>query len=140
MSCTATTRQPWRFPPLGAKRALSSTLRRISAGTGSGLNRRVVGAQRIASYSSTACTLPVLDRPDHARRRAGRDRERLHIVRDDAIRADHAALTDAHAAGDHDVGAKPGVLTDARRPLALEALPGDRAVGVVVAVARVRDE
>ena len=54
----------------------------------------------------------------------------------DAVRADHAALADAHAAGDDHVRPQPAVIADARRALAVEALPCDRPVGIVVAVAR----
>src|SRR5438105_8475613 len=52
-SVTTTTRQPWRLPPLGAKRALSSTRSSTWRDTGSSVKRRVEGAQRISSYSSS---------------------------------------------------------------------------------------
>ena len=48
-SVTTITRHPWRLPPLGAKRALSSTRSSSSRGTGSAVKRRVDGAQRISS-------------------------------------------------------------------------------------------
>ena len=49
--------------------------------------------------------------------------KRLDVVRDDAVRADHAALADRHAARDDHVGAQPAVIADPRRALALKALP-----------------
>ena len=48
-SRTATNRHAWRLPPLGAKRAFSSTRYSTSCETGSAVNSLVVGAQRIAS-------------------------------------------------------------------------------------------
>src|SRR5215216_5561676 len=54
---------------------------------------------------------------------AGGDRERRQVARHDRVGADHAAVADADAAGDHDVRAAPHVGADPRRPLAREALP-----------------
>ena len=47
---------------------------------------------------------------------------------------------DGHAARDHHVRPAPDVVADPGRPLAREALPGDRLVGVVEAMVRVRHE
>ena len=58
------------------------------------------------------------DRPQHARGRAGGDRERRQVGRHDRVGADHAALADRHAAGDDDVRAAPDVVADPRRALA----------------------
>ena len=95
-SSTATTRQPWRLPPLGAKRAASSARSSISRGTGSSVKRRLVGAQRIAScrsigagrYPYSTCRSTLAGAP-------GGDREGVDVARDDAVGADHAALADA---------------------------------------------
>jgi hypothetical protein len=46
---TTITLHPCLLPPLGAKRALSSTRASTSCGTGSSVKRRVEGAQRITS-------------------------------------------------------------------------------------------
>src|SRR5664280_1682893 len=91
----------------------------------------------IGSGGGCALRVRVLDAPDHARGRAGRDAVVLDVVGHDAACSDHAALTDAHAAGDHDVGAEPAVVSDPGRSLALEPLPGDRLLGVAEAVAGV---
>ena len=66
----------------------------------------------------------VLDRPQHPGGRAGRDRERRQVGRDDGVGADHAALADRDAAGDDDVGAAPDVVADPGGALGREALPG----------------
>ena len=39
--CTTTTRQPWRLPPLGAKRATSSTRASVASSTGSAVKSRI---------------------------------------------------------------------------------------------------
>ena len=62
------------------------------------------------------------------------------VVRHDGVGADHAALADRHATGDHHVGPAPHVVADARRALGREALPGHRAIRVGEAVVGVGDE
>src|SRR5947209_18314377 len=105
-----------------------------------GVRAAVGGAARAGAATlaaGAAGVALVLDPPQHAGGRPGRDRERLDVVGDDAVGADHAALAYGDAAGDRDAEAEPAVVADARGPLGLEALPGDRLIGVVDAVVRV---
>src|SRR6202034_4352928 len=92
------------------------------------------------SPSAARLVLAVLDLPQHPRGGSGRDREWLDVFGDDAVGANHTALADAHAARDDDVGAQPAVIADPRGAPALDTLPGDWLLGIVVAVACVTDE
>src|SRR4051794_15869546 len=65
----------------------------------------------------------VLDRPQDLGRRPGGDGAWRQVGRHDGVRADHGALADRHAAGDHDVGPAPDVLAHPGRALGGEALP-----------------
>src|SRR5205807_2696580 len=93
---------------------------------------RAAGAARVVGQLTV-----VLDPLDRARRHAGGDRERLDIVEHDAVRSDHAALADRYATRDDGVCAAPDVVADPGRPLAREALVGDRLVRIVETVVRV---
>src|SRR5947199_10653943 len=71
-------------------------------------------------------TLPLLpalelDLADHLRRDPGGNHARRQVLRDDRVRADHAALADLDPAGDHAVGAEPAVGPDPHRALGGEA-------------------
>jgi hypothetical protein len=64
-SCTTTTRQPWRLPPLGPWRAVSSTRWRTSSGTGSGRNARTAPVDAEGADEVHHGTLRLLGRGGH---------------------------------------------------------------------------
>ena len=117
----APARRRWPTAPLAASLALRRGLprRRRRQVVAVACDRRVGQQAADGARRTRSCA---------ARARARRRRSRTADVgRHDAVGADHAALADRHAAGDHDVGAAPDVVADARRPLGREALPRARA-------------
>ena len=98
-------------------------------GTGSSVNRRLVGAQRIASCRSMRLGYPYsMRRSTRAGAPAAIESGSMSLVTTlPAPITQRSPMRDA--AGHDDVRPQPAVIADAGRPLALESLPGDGCSG-----------